>query len=45
MKFSVLIPTHDRLDLLRYAVESVIRQDYDDWELAISDNDSKEDVA
>jgi glycosyltransferase involved in cell wall biosynthesis len=44
MKFSVLIPTRNRLDYLRYAVESVRRQSYDDWELIISDNDSSEDV-
>jgi glycosyltransferase involved in cell wall biosynthesis len=45
MKFSVLLPTYNRLDLLQYAVESVTRQDYDDWELIISDNQSEDDVA
>lgn len=45
MKFSVLLPTRNRLQYLRYAVETVLRQDYDDWELIISDNDSEEDVA
>ena len=33
MKFSVLLPTRDRLELLRLAVETVRRQDYDDWEI------------
>jgi glycosyltransferase involved in cell wall biosynthesis len=45
MKFSILLPTRNRLDLLRYAVESVRLQDYLDWEVVISDNASTEDVA
>ena len=45
VKFSVLLPTRNRLDLLRYAVESVIRQDYSDWEVIVADNCSNEDVA
>jgi hypothetical protein len=44
VRFSVLLPTRNRLDLLRYAVESVRRQNYADWEIVISDNDSSEDV-
>jgi glycosyltransferase involved in cell wall biosynthesis len=44
MKFSVLLPTRNRLDLLSYAVETVRRQDYDDWEIIISDNFSDEDI-
>lgn len=45
MKFSVLLPTRNRLDLLKYAVETVRRQDYDDWEIIVSDNFSEEDIA
>ncbi len=45
MLFSVLLPTHDRLEYLRYAVESVRRQDDADWELVVSDNDSTDDIA
>lgn len=45
MKFSILLPTRNRLDLLRYAVESVRLQDYPDWEIIISDNASTEDVS
>ena len=45
MLFSVLLPTHDRLEYLRYAVESVRRQDEADWELIVSDNDSTDDIA
>jgi glycosyltransferase involved in cell wall biosynthesis len=44
MKFSVLLPTRNRLEYLRYAVETVRRQDYNDWEIIISDNCSDDDV-
>ncbi|MGI9099407.1 MAG: glycosyltransferase family 2 protein [Solirubrobacteraceae bacterium] len=42
---SVLLPTRNRLEYLRYAVETVRRQDDGDWELVVSDNDSEEDIA
>ncbi|MDX6621546.1 MAG: hypothetical protein QOK36_3932 [Gaiellales bacterium] len=45
MRFSVLLPTRNRLEYLRYAVESVLRQDDAEWEIVISDNDSEEDIA
>ncbi len=45
MKFSVLLPTRNRLELLKYAIETVRRQDYDNWEIIVSDNDSEEDIA
>jgi glycosyltransferase involved in cell wall biosynthesis len=44
MKISVLIPTRDRLELLRHAVASVRRIDDPDWEVVISDNCSSGDV-
>lgn len=44
MKFSVLLPTRNRLEYLRYAVETVRRQDYDNWEIIISDNCSEDDI-
>lgn len=44
MKFSILIPTRNRLELLKTAIFSVIHQDFDDWELIVSDNFSEEDV-
>ncbi len=44
-KFSVLLPTRNRLELLQYAVQSVLRQHYADWEIIISDNFSDEDIA
>ena len=45
MKFSVLLPTRNRLEYLRYAIESVRRQDYVNWEVVVSDNDSQDDIA
>jgi glycosyltransferase involved in cell wall biosynthesis len=45
MKISVLLPTRDRLELLRHAVASVLRIDDPDWEVVISDNCSSGDVA
>jgi glycosyltransferase involved in cell wall biosynthesis len=45
LKFSILLPTRDRLEYLRYAVETVTRQDYADWELIVSDNCSVDDVS
>jgi glycosyltransferase involved in cell wall biosynthesis len=45
MKFSILLPTRNRLELLRYAVQSVFDQDYQEWEIVVSDNASEDDVA
>lgn len=44
MKFSVLLPTRNRLEYLRYAVETVLRQDYQNWEIIVSDNCSDDDI-
>ena len=44
MKFSVLLPTRNRLEYLKYAIETVRRQDYQDWEIVVSDNCSEEDI-
>jgi glycosyltransferase involved in cell wall biosynthesis len=41
----VLLPTRDRLELLRSAIHSVLCQDYDDWEVIVSDNFSEQDIA
>lgn len=38
--FSVIIPTHDRLDLLLQAVESVRAQTLENWELIVVDDGS-----
>jgi glycosyltransferase involved in cell wall biosynthesis len=45
VKFSVLLPTRNRLEYLKYAIESVRRQDYGDWEIIVSDNFSEDDIA
>lgn len=45
MKLSVLLPTRNGLDYLPHAVETVRRQEDDNWELVISDNDSDQDIA
>ncbi len=45
MKFSVLIPTRNRLELLRQAIATVMGQDYPDWEIIVSDNFSEQGVA
>lgn len=45
MKFSVLLPTRNRLEYLRYAIETVRRQDHADWEIIVSDNCSEDDIA
>ncbi len=45
MKFSVLLPTRNRLDLLARAIETVCRQDYENWEIIVSDNYSKENIS
>jgi len=39
-KFSVIIPTHNRLQLLRRTVESVLNQKYRDYELIVIDDGS-----
>lgn len=44
MKFSVLLPTRNRLEYLRYAVDSVRMQNYENWEIIISDNCSEQDI-
>ncbi|MBI3258645.1 MAG: glycosyltransferase family 2 protein [Ignavibacteriae bacterium] len=44
MKFSVLLPTRNRLELLKTAIYSVQNQDYDNWEIIVSDNFSEQDI-
>ena len=45
MKFSVLLPTRNRLEYLRFAVATVQQQNYKNWEIIISDNFSDDDIA
>ena len=44
MRFSVVMPTHNRLHLLRDAIETVRRQDFADWELVVFDNASRDPI-
>jgi glycosyltransferase involved in cell wall biosynthesis len=44
MLFSVVIPTHNRLHLLRDAIETVQRQKWGNWELVVFDNASSDPV-
>jgi glycosyltransferase involved in cell wall biosynthesis len=44
-KFSVLLPTRDRLDFAKGAIATVRGQTYRNWELVVADNCSAEDVA
>jgi len=46
--FSIILPTYNRADLLPKAIESVLSQNFNDWELLIIDdasNDQTEEVA
>jgi glycosyltransferase involved in cell wall biosynthesis len=45
MLFSVVMPTHNRLHLLRDAIETVRRQEFGDWELVVFDNASKDGIS
>jgi glycosyltransferase involved in cell wall biosynthesis len=45
VKFSILLPTRNRLSLLKLAIGTVLSQDYPDWEIVVSDNASSDDVA
>lgn len=40
--FSILLPSRDRLELLKLAIQSVLEQDLDDYEIIVSDNASSE---
>lgn len=42
--FSVILPTHDRLDMLREAIASVVAQTFPDWELIVVDDASQQPI-
>ena len=44
VKLSFLLPTRDRLDYLKLAIETVRRQDDHEWEIVVSDNASTDDI-
>lgn len=39
-----MLPTRNRLEYLKYAIETVRRQDYVDWEIIVADNASDDDI-
>jgi hypothetical protein len=43
--FSIVIPTYNRHDLLPHAIQSVLRQTFDDYELVVCDNFSTDNTA
>jgi len=43
MKFSIILPTYNRADTyLKDAIDSIVSQSYDNWELLIIDNHSQD---
>ncbi|MDW8418620.1 MAG: glycosyltransferase family 2 protein [Chitinophagales bacterium] len=40
MKFSIVLPTYNRADMISTAIQSVLNQTYDKWELIIMDDGS-----
>jgi glycosyltransferase involved in cell wall biosynthesis len=42
--FSILIPTKNRSEYLKYAINSVLNQTFNDFEIVISDNNSTDDT-
>ena len=43
-RFSVIIPTRNRAETLRVTLRSCTEQDFDPFEIVVSDNDSKDDT-
>ncbi|MEL6925414.1 MAG: glycosyltransferase family 2 protein [Bacteroidota bacterium] len=42
--FSIILPTYNRAQLIAGAVESVVRQDFENWELIVVDDGSTDDT-
>lgn len=40
--FSIIIPTRDRADVLKHAIQSILNQNYKNWELIIVDDGSED---
>lgn len=43
-KYSILIPTRNRAHLMRTALACAVNQQFDDYEIVVSDNDSSDDT-
>lgn len=44
MFFSVVIPTRDRPHLVKYAINSALNQEFDDYEVIVSDNSTNDET-
>lgn len=44
-KFTVIIPTRERCDVLHSSIQTALRQDYGNFEILVCDNDSTDDTA
>lgn len=42
MKFSIVIPTYNRADIIEKSLDSIYNQTYDDWEIIVVDNASND---
>jgi glycosyl transferase family 2 len=42
--FSVIVPTYNRSDLVRLAIETILKQTFQDFEVVVSDNWSEDDT-
>lgn len=45
MKFTIIIPTRERADVLISSLRTVVKQDYDDLDILVSDNFSNDNTA
>jgi Glycosyl transferase family 2 len=43
-RITVLIPTRERCDVLRFSLQTVVAQDYDNLEIVVSDNHSQDET-
>jgi glycosyltransferase involved in cell wall biosynthesis len=44
MRFGIIMPTYQRPNLLKRAIESVLAQTYEDWVLVVADDGSGDDT-
>ena len=44
-RFSIVIPTYNREDLVGYTIQSVLKQTFGDFEIIVCDNCSTDDTA
>ena len=45
MKFTIVIPTRERMDTLEWSIKTCLCQDYEDFEVLVSDNASQDGTA